>query len=165
MSLGIKRTRPVRVAMKTFEGPLTDVPREFESLYAWARRRSLRIGEPDSSGRMSLPWTAVIHAEAGMEPEAPRRIDLWLPIEGAGASQPGFLVKDITHDSVAFQIYKGPMSKLDEGVEQLFEWVASKQLTSRGRLHRRIFLRGIDGPPENPEWEAEIQIPLMTMRN
>jgi DNA gyrase inhibitor GyrI len=165
MSLGIKRTRPIRVATKTFEGPMEELPREFESLYSWARRRNLRVGEPDNSGRMSLPWTAVVHAEADMTPETARRVDLWLPIEGAGASQPGFLVKDITHENVAFQIYKGPLSKLDEAVEQLFQWAASKQLTFRGRLHRRIYLRGVDGPPEDPDWEAEIQIPLLTMRN
>src|SRR5262245_43104310 len=102
MSLGIKRTRPLRVATKTFEGMLEDMPREFENLFAWARRRSLRVGEPDTTGRMSLPWTAVVHAEAAMTPETPRRIDLWLPIEGAGASQPGYLVKDIQHENVAF---------------------------------------------------------------
>jgi hypothetical protein len=57
------------------------------------------------------------------------------------------------------------MSKLDEAVEALFQWATSKQLVYRGRLHRRIFLRGVDGPREDPDWEAEIQIPLMTSRN
>jgi DNA gyrase inhibitor GyrI len=165
MSLGIKRTRPARVATKTFEGTLEEMPAEFENLYAWARRRNLRVGEPDPSGRMSLPWTAVVHAETDTAPEAARKIDLWLPIDGAGASQPGFLVKDIAHENVAFSIYKGPMSKLDEAVEQLFQWAISKQLVFRGRVHRRIYLRGVDGPREDPVWEAEIQIPLMTSRN
>ncbi len=165
MSLGIKRTRPMRVATKTFEGTLEEMPREFENLYSWARRRMLRVGEPDQSGRNSLPWTAVVHAEADMTPETPRRVDLWLPIDGAGASQPGYLVKDIAHENVAFQIYKGPMSKLDEAVDLLFAWATQKQLTFRGRVHRRIYLRGVDGPPEDPDWEAEIQIPLMASRN
>jgi DNA gyrase inhibitor GyrI len=165
MSLGIKRTRPMRVATKTFEGRLEEMPREFESLYGWARRRNLRVGEPDHSGRMSLPWTAVVHNEADTAPEAARKVDLWVPIEGAGASQPGFLVKDIPHESVAFQIYKGPMSKLDEAVDALFTWATSKQLVFRGRVHRRIFTRGVDGPPEDPDWEAEIQIPLVPQRN
>ena len=165
MSLGIKRTRPQRVAMRTIEATLADLPLEFENLYAWARRRNLRVGEPDASGRNPLAWVSVVHAEAEMTPETPRRIDLWIPIEGAGPSQPGYLVKDIPHENVAFSIYKGPMSKLDEAVDQLFEWATSKQLTYRGRLHRRVYLRGIDGPPEDPDWEAEIQIPLLTMRS
>jgi DNA gyrase inhibitor GyrI len=165
MSLGIKRTRPMRVAMKTFEGVVEDLPREFESLFSWARRRNLRVGDPDATGRNPLPWVSVMHNETDMTPETPRRIDLWVPLEGAGPSQPGYLVKDIAHESVAFSIYKGPMSKLDEAVEQLFAWAQSKQLTTRGRLHRRIYLRGIDGPPEDPDWEAEIQIPLLTTRN
>jgi DNA gyrase inhibitor GyrI len=165
MSLGIKRTRPIRVAMKTFEGTLADLPVEFESLFGWARRRNLRIGEVDHTGRNPLPWASVVHDEAGATPETTRRIDLWIPIESAGASQPGFLIKDITHENVAFQIYKGPMSKLDEAVEQLFTWCQTKSLTFRGRLHRRIYLRGIDGPPEDPDWEAEIQIPLLVSRN
>lgn len=165
MSLGIKRTRPMRVATKTFEGTLAEMPQEFENLYSWARRRMLRVGEADPSGRNSLPWTAVVHAEAEMAPETARRVDLWLPIEGAGSSQPGYLVKDIAHENVAFQIYKGPLSKFDEAVDLLFTWAQQKQLTFRGRVHRRIYLRGIDGPPEDPDWEAEIQIPLMTTRN
>jgi DNA gyrase inhibitor GyrI len=165
MSLGIKRTRPQRVAMRTFEGTAAELPREFETLFSWTRRRNLRVGEPDSSGRNPLPWVAVVHAEAEMLPEVTRRIDLWVPIEGAGPSQPGLLVKDMPHENVAFTIYKGPMSKLDEGIEQLFTWAQSKSLGFRGRLHRRIYLRGIDGPPEDPDWEAEIQIPLLTMRN
>ena len=165
MSLGIKRTRPMRVALRTIEGTLEELPREFETLFAWARRRNLRVGEPDHSGRNPLPWASVVHAEAEMTPETTRRVDLWIPIEGAGASQPGFLVKDMPHESVAFQIYKGPMSKLDEAVELLFTWAQSKSLGFRGRLHRRIYLRGIDGPPEDPDWEAEIQIPLLAIRN
>jgi DNA gyrase inhibitor GyrI len=165
MSLGIKRTRPIRVATRTIEGTPAELPAEFETLFAWARRKNLRTGEPDSSGRWSLPWVAVVHSEAEMTPETPRRIDLWIPIEGSGPSQPGYLVKDIPHENVVFQIYKGPMSKLDEGIEQLFVWAQGKQLTFRGRLHRRIYLRGIDGPPEDPDWEAEIQIPLLTTRS
>jgi hypothetical protein len=165
MSLGIKRTRPQRVALRTFEGTVADLPREFETLFSWARRRNLRVGEVDSSGRNPLPWASVVHAEIDLAAEAPRRIDLWLPIEGSGPSQPGFLVKDVPHESVAFTIYKGAMSKLDEAVEQLFVWAQSKSLGFRGRLHRRIYLRGIDGPPEDPDWEAEIQIPLLAMRN
>jgi DNA gyrase inhibitor GyrI len=165
MSLGIKRTRPLRVATKTIEGTVADLPREFESLFSWARRRNMRIGEPDMSGRNPLPWAAVVHSEADMEPEAARRIDLWIPIEGSGPSQPGYLVKDIPHESVVFSIYKGPMTKFDEAIEQLFTWTQGKQLTFRGRLHRRIYLRGIDGPPEDPDWEAEIQIPLLLSRS
>jgi DNA gyrase inhibitor GyrI len=165
MSLGIKRTRPQRVALRTFEGTVADLPREFETLFSWARRRNLRVGESDSTGRYPLAWVSVVHGEADMTPESPRRIDLWIPIEGAGPSQPGFLVKDTSHENVAFTIYKGAMSKLDEAVDQLFTWMQSKSLTSRGRLHRRVYLRGIDGPPEDPDWEAEIQIPLLTMRN
>lgn len=165
MSLGIKRTRPIRVALKTFEGTVEELPREFESLFGWTRRRNLRIGEVDSSGRNPLPWASVLHDETGMTVESSRRIDLWIPIESAGASQPGFLIKDINHENVAFQIYKGPMSKIEEAVEQLFVWAQSKSLTFRGRVHRRIYLRGIDGPPEDPDWEAEIQIPLLASRN
>jgi DNA gyrase inhibitor GyrI len=165
MSLGIKRTRPQRVAMRTVETTLEELPREFENLFAWARRRNLRLGEPDVSGRNPLPWVSVVHTEAEMTPETPRRIDLWIPIEGSGPSQPGYLVKDIPHENVAFQIYRGPMSKFDEAIEQLFEWATAKQLTTRGRTHRRIYLRGIDGPPEDPDWEAEIQIPLLATRN
>jgi len=165
MSLGIKRTRPQRVAMRTVETTLEEMPREFENLFAWVRRRNLRAGEPDASGRNPLPWVSVVHTEAEMTPETPRKIDLWIPIEGSGPSQPGYLVKDIPHENVAFQIYRGPMSKFDEAIDQLFEWAASKQLTTRGRVHRRIYLRGIDGPPEDPDWEAEIQIPLLATRN
>lgn len=165
MSLGIKRTRPIRVAMKTFEGTAADLPREFESLFGWTRRRNLRIGEVDGTGRNPLPWASVLHDETGMTAESTRKIDLWIPIESAGASQPGFLIKDITHESVAFQIYKGPMSKIEEAVELLFTWAQSKSLTVRGRVHRRIYLRGIDGPPEDPDWEAELQIPLLASRN
>ncbi len=165
MSLGIKRTRTLRVATKTFEGTVADLPREFETLFAWARRRNMRVGEPDVSGRNPLPWTAVVHSETDMDAETARRIDLWIPIEGSGPSQPGYLVKDIPHESVVFSIYKGPMTKFDEAIEQLFTWTAAKQLSFRGRLHRRIYLRGIDGPPEDPDWEAEIQIPLLLSRS
>jgi DNA gyrase inhibitor GyrI len=165
MSLGIKRTRPQRVALRTFEGTMEEMPREFETLFSWARRRNLRVGESDGTGRNPLPWVSVVHAEADMTPETARRIDLWVPIEGSGPSQPGFLVKDMPHENVAFTIYKGPMSKLDEAVDQLFVWAQSKSLGFRGRLHRRIYLRGMDGHPEDPDWEAEIQIPLLTMRN
>jgi DNA gyrase inhibitor GyrI len=165
MSLGIKRTRPQRVAMRTVETTPAELPLEFENLFSWARRRNLRVGEPDLSGRNPLPWVSVVHSETEMAAETPRRFDLWIPIEGAGASQPGYLVKDVGHENVAFVIYKGAMSKLDEAVEQHFAWAQSKQLAFRGRLHRRIYLRGIDGPPEDPDWEAEIQIPLLAMRN
>ena len=165
MSLGIKRTRPLRVALKTFEGTLAEVGREFDNLYAWTRRRNLRVGEPDSSGRMGLPWVAVVHDEAGTTPVSPRRIDIWIPIESAGPSQPGYTVKDIAHENVAFMIHKGPMTRLDESVQQLFSWVEQKQLSARSRLHRRLYLRGVDGPPEDPDWEAEVQIPLLPVRS
>jgi DNA gyrase inhibitor GyrI len=165
MSLGIKRTRPIRVATKTFEGTPAELPGEFENLFAWTRRRNLRVGEPEGGSRAGLAWTAVFHDENDTTPEAARRIDLWIPIDGAGASQPGYAVKDIPHDNVAFMIYKGPMSRLDEAVQQLFTWAEQKQLPFRGRLHRIVYLRGIDGPPEDPDWEAEIQIPLLAMRS
>lgn len=165
MSLGIKRTRTSRVAMKTFEGTPAELPGEFENLFAWTRRRGLRVAEPDSGSRAGMAWTAVFHDDNDTTPETPRRIDLWIPIEGAGASQPGYAVRDIGHENVAFSIYKGPMSRLDEAVQQLFTWVEQKQLPFRGRVHRRIYLRGIDGPPEDPDWEAEIQIPLLPMRS
>ena len=165
MSLGIKRTRPLRVVLKSFEGTPSDIVGEFDNIFAWTRRRNLRVGEPDMSGRMNLPWTAVFFDEAATTPETPRRIDLWIPIEGAGPSQPGFSVKDIPHDSVAFMIHRGPMSRLDESVQQLFTWVEQKQLGFRARIHRRLYLRGVDGPPEDPDWEAEVQIPLLAARS
>jgi DNA gyrase inhibitor GyrI len=165
MSLGIKRTRPLRAVTKTIEGTRAEMAAEFDSLYGYTRRRNLRVGEPDASGRMNLAWIAVLHEEADMQPETQRRIDLWIPIEGAGPSQPGIIVKDIPHENVAFMIHRGPMTKLDESVDQLFTWAQQKQLPFRGRLHRRIYLRGFDGPLENPDWEAEIQIPLLTMRS
>lgn len=165
MSLGIKRTRPLRAVTKTIEGTRADMAAEFDNLYAYTRRRNLRVGEPDNNGRMNLAWIAVLHEESDMEAETPRRIDLWIPIEGAGPSQPGYSVKDIAHENVAFMIHRGPMTKLDESVDQLFTWAQQKQLPHRGRVHRRIYLRGFDGPLEDPDWEAEIQIPLMTMRS
>ena len=126
----------------------------------------MRVAEPDSSGgRAGMAWTAVMHDEAGTGAETTRRIDLWIPLEGAGASQPGYAVKDIAHENVAFMIHKGPMTRIDETVQQLFTWAEQKQLPFRSRVHRRIFLRGIDGPPEDPDWEAEVQIPLLPMRS
>ena len=118
MSLGIKRTRPMRVAMKTIEGTPAELAREFENLFAWTRRRGMRVAEPDSSGgRAGMAWTAVMHDEAGTGAETTRRIDLWIPLEGAGASQPGYAVKDIAHENVAFMIQKGPMTRIDETVQ------------------------------------------------
>jgi DNA gyrase inhibitor GyrI len=165
MSLGIKRTRPMRVAMKTIEGTPAELAREFENLFAWTRRRGIRVAEPDSSGRMGMAWTAVLHDEAATTADGTRRMDLWIPLDGAGASQPGYTIKDITHENVAFMIHKGAMSRLDETVQQLFTWAGTKQLPFRHRVHRRIFLRGIDGPREDPDWEAEVQIPLLPMRS
>lgn len=162
---GIKTTRPLRAATRTVETTPAGLVQEFENLYTWARKRNLRVGEPDSGGRMNLPWTAVLHDESDTTDETPRRVDLWIPIDGAGPSVPGYTVRDIAFDNVAFTIHKGPMTQLGETIEQLFAWAAQKSLTFRGRLHRRIYLRGIDGPPEDPDWEAEIQIPLLTLRS
>jgi len=164
-TLGIKRTRPMRVAMKTYEGTPAQMPAEFENLYAWTRKRNLRVGEPDMSGRNNLAWVAVFHDEAETTPETPRRIDLWIPIEGAGASQIGYSIRDITHENVAFLVHEGPIAKLDESIAHLFEWAQQKSLPYRGRLHRRVYLRGVDTHPENPDWEAEIQLPLLAMRS
>ena len=163
MSLGIKRTRPIRVAMRTFEGTIVELPLEFENLFSWARRRNLRIGETDHTGRNPLPWASVLHDEADMTPDSSRRIDLWIPIESAGAAS-RYLIKDITHESVAFQIYKG-RCRSSRGVDQLFTWLQSKSLTFRGRIapahlharHRR--------PPRRIGLGSRDPDPLLTSRN
>ena len=165
--LGIKRTRPIRVAAAKFEGKPDDVPGQFEKLYAWARRLGLRTGDRDSSGRMNLPWTACFHdTEAtAASADVPRPIDVWIPLDGAGPTQGEFTVIDVDHENVAFMIHKGPMSRFEESVQTLFTWAKSKQLQFRERDHRRIYLRGIDTHPEDPDWEAEIQIPITASRS
>jgi len=165
MSLGIKRTRPLRAITAVFEGTATDILNQFEQMYGWARARALRTGEREPSGRITLPWTAVLHDEEGMPPEAARKIELWMPIDGAGPSQGSYVVKDLSHGNVAFVIHKGPMARFQESIDQLFEWAKQKELPFRGRLHRRIFLRGVDSHPEDPDWEGEIQIPLLATRS
>ena len=100
-----------------------------------------------------------------MTPESVREIDLWLPIDGAGPADLEYAVKDITHGNVAFMIHKGPMAKFEESIEELFAWATRKELPFRAREHRRLFTRGIDAHPEDPDWEAEIQIPLLQSRS
>ncbi|MFQ5600938.1 MAG: GyrI-like domain-containing protein [Candidatus Krumholzibacteriia bacterium] len=164
MSLGIKRTRPMRAVWSSFEGKPDEIPNRFEEMYAWARKRGLRTGERDSSGRMSLAWAAFLQDEEDTSPETPRPIELWIPIDGAGPSQMDYVVKDIRHLNVAFMIHRGPMSKFEESIEQLFAWATEKELSFRARFHRRIYMRGVDGHPEDPDWEAEVQIPLLNPR-
>lgn len=164
MSLGIKRTKPLRVIHTSFEGTPADIPLRFDEMLRWANTRKLRTGEKDSSGRYNLPWMAVLHDEEGMTPETPRKIELWVPIDGAGQSQGNYSVKDIPHGNVAFMIYKGPLAKLQESIDQLFEWAKQKEQPFRARVHRRIYVRGVDANPEDPDWEAEIQIPLLAGR-
>ncbi len=94
----------------------------FEEMYGWARSRGLRTGDRDSSGRFNLPWTAVFYDEEGMTAETARKMDLWMPLDGAGPSQGTYAVKDIPHGNVAFMIHRGPLSKYTESIEQLFEW-------------------------------------------
>ena len=163
MSLGIKRIRPLRAITSSFEGTPGDIPNKLHAMYDWARARNLRTGERDPVGRMNLPWTAILHDDDETEPDAVREIDLWMPIDGAGPSDLQYNVKDITHSNVAFMIHKGPMSKFEESIEQLFEWATTKELPFHGRAHRRVFTRGVDAHPEDPDWEAEIQIPLLKM--
>lgn len=165
MSLGIKRTKPLRVVLSSFEGTPGEIPLHFEEVFGWARARNLRTGDRDSSGRFNLPWTAVLHDEEDMTPETPRKIDLWLPIDGAGPTQGSYSVKDIVHGNVAFMIHKGPLSKFQESIDHLFEWAKEKELPFGGRLHRRLYTRGVDAHPEDPDWEAEIQIPLQASRS
>ncbi len=164
MSLGIKRTRPMRAIATSFEGTPGEIPLHFGEMYQWARGRNLRTGDKDSSGRYNLPWTAVLHEEDGMTPETSRKIDLWMPIDGAGSNQGNYTVKDIPHGNVAFMIHKGPMSKFTESIDHLFKWAKEKEQPYRARLHRRIYVRGADANPEDPDWEAEIQIPLLSGR-
>ncbi|HZM14581.1 MAG TPA: GyrI-like domain-containing protein [Candidatus Krumholzibacteria bacterium] len=165
MSLGIKRTKPMRAIHTSFEGTPGDIPLRLEEMFGWALGRRLRTGDKDSSGRYNLPWTAVLHDEDGTTPETPRKIELWMPIDGAGPSQGNYVVKDIHHGNVAFMIHKGPMSKFQESIDQLFEWAKQKEQPYRGRVHRRIYVRGVDANPEDPDWEAEIQIPLLAGRS
>ena len=165
MSLGIKRTKPMRVIHTSFEGTPADIPLRFEEMHRWAIARKLRTGDKDSSGRFNLPWTAVLHDEEGTAADTPRKIDLWIPIDGAGPSQGNYAVKDIQHGNVAFMIHKGPMAKFQESIDQLFEWAKQKEQPFRGRVHRRIYVRGVDANPEDPDWEAEIQIPLLAGRS
>jgi len=165
MSLGIKRTKPLRAITSSFEGTPRDIPTHFEEMFAWARSRNLRTGDRDSSGRFNLPWTAVLYDEDSMVAETVRKIDLWLPLDGAGPSQGTYSVKDIPHGNVAFMIHRGPLAKYQESIDQLFDWAKQKELQFRARLHRRIYIRGVDAHPEDPDWEAEIQIPLVTSRS
>ena len=165
MSLGIKRTRPFRAVTTSFEGAPADILTQFEQMYGWARARGLRTGEREPSGRITLPWIAVLHDEENMAPEAARKIELWMPMDGAGPSQGSYTVKDLTHWNVAFMIHRGPMSRLQESIDQLFDWAKQKELPVRGRLHRRIYLRGVDSHPEDPDWEGEVQIPLLAGRS
>lgn len=165
MSLGIKRMRPLRAITASFEGTPGDIPNQFDAMYEWARARGLRAGERDPIGRMNLPWTAILNDEEDTEPGVTRTIDLWMPIDGAGPSDMQYSVKDITHTNVAFMIHKGPISKFEESIAQLFEWAARKELSFRARHHRRVFTRGVDAHPEDPDWEAEIQIPLLQSRS
>lgn len=165
MSLGIKRTRPLRVITAEFEGTPGEILNHFENMYTWARSRGLRTGEREPSGRVNLPWMALLHDEEDTAADTPRRIELWMPIDGAGPTQGTYAVKDMTHSNVAFMIHKGPLSKYEESIEQLFDWASQKELQFRGRIHRRIFTRGADAHPEDPDWEAEIQIPLLAARS
>ena len=165
MSLGIKRIRPLRAITSSFEGTPGDVPNRFDEMYTWARERGLRIGDRDPIGRMNLPWTAILHDDEDTDPDDTRDIDLWMPIDGAGSSDLQYSVKDITHSNVAFMIHRGPMNKFEESIAQLFEWAERKELAFRGRVHRRLFTRGVDANPEDPDWEAEIQIPLQQSRS
>ena len=165
MSLGIKRTRPLRTITSSFEGTPGDIPNRFDDMYTWARARGLRTGDRDPIGRMNLPWTAILNDDEDTEAGETRQIDLWMPIDGAGSSDLQYSVKDITHSNVAFMIHRGPMNKFEESIEQLFEWATRKELQFRGHVHRRLFTRGIDTNPEDPDWEAEIQIPLLQSRS
>lgn len=165
MSLGIKRMRPLRAITASFEGAPGDIPNRLDAMYEWARARGLRTGERDPVGRMNLPWMAILHDENDTEADAARTIDLWMPIDGAGPSDMEYTVKDIAHTNVAFMIHKGPLNKYEESIRQLFEWATQKELTFRGRVHRRVFTRGVDAHPEDPDWEAEIQIPLLQTRS
>jgi DNA gyrase inhibitor GyrI len=157
----MKHTRPLRVIASEFEGTPGEIVGHFEEIYAWARGRGLCTGEREPSGRVNLPWTATLHDAEDTTPDAARRIELWMPIDGAGPTQGPYAVKDMTHVNVAFMIHKGPMAKFEESIEQLFTWATEKELQFQGRLHRRVFIRGVDAHPEDPDWEAEIQIPLL----
>ena len=165
MSLGIKRTRPLRVITASFEGEPKQVPSELDRVYAWAKARGLRTGERDSSGRVNLPWMAFLENEDDTAEEAARPILLWMPIDGAGPVDGEFPVRDIAHTNVAFKIHRAPMSRLQESIDELFEWAERKELPFRSRHHRVIYTRGIDAHPEDPDWEAEIQIPLLSQRS
>jgi len=165
MSLGIKRTRPLRVITSKFEGEPKQIPTELDRVYTWARSRGLRTGERDSSGRVNLPWMAYLESEPETPPEAARLITLWMPIDGAGPTEGEFPVRDIAHTNVAFKIHRAPMNRLQESIEELFEWAQKKELPFQARHYRLVYTRGIDAHPEDPDWEAEIQIPLLTSRN
>jgi len=165
MSLGIKRTRPLRVITASFEGTPADIPNRFDAMYTWARARGLRAGDRDPIGRMNLPWTAILSDQEDTAAGDTRHIDLWMPIDGAGASDLQYSVKDFTHSNVAFMIHRGPMNKFEESIEHIFEWAQRKELSFRGRVHRRLFTRGVDANPEDPDWEAEIQVPLLASRS
>ena len=164
MSLGIKRTRPLRAITASFEGAPKQIPAELEKVYAWARSRNLRIGERDASGRVNLPWIAILESEEDMAEYAERTISLWMPVDGAGPVDGDYPVRDIPHQNVAFKIHRAPMSRLEESRQELFEWAEKKELSFRARHHRLIYTRGIDAQPEDPDWEAEIQIPLLTSK-
>lgn len=165
MSLGIKRTRPLRVITSSIDGEPGQIPAQFGKVHAWARSLNLRIGERDSSGRVNLPWVAIFEDEADTEPASARHIDLWMPLDGAGPVDGTYPVRDIPHQNVAFKIHRAPMSRLEESIQELFEWAEEKKMTFRARHHRRIYTRGIDAHPEDPDWEAEIQIPLLSTRS
>jgi DNA gyrase inhibitor GyrI len=165
MSLGIKHTRPLRVITASLDGSPKEIPDTFDKVHAWARSLNLRTGERDSSGRVNLPWIAILENEEDTAEDDARHIDLWMPIDGAGPVDGQYPVRDIPHQNVAFKIHRAPMSRLEESIQELFEWAEEKKLTFRARHHRRIYTRGIDAHPEDPDWEAEIQIPLLTTRS
>lgn len=160
MSLGIKRTRPLRAPTASFEGAPKQITAELEKIYIWARARNMRIGERDASGRVNLPWIAILESEADMAEYTERPITLWMPVDGAGPVDGEYPVRDIAHQNVAFKIHRAPMNRLSESLDELFEWAEKKELPFRARHHRLIYTRGIDAHPEDPDWEAEIQIPL-----
>ena len=165
MSLGIKRTRPLRVITSNFEGEPKQIPAELDRVHTWARARGLRTGERDSSGRVNLPWMAFLENEEDTIASEIRSINLWMPIDGAGPTEGDFPVRDIAHANVAFKIHRAPMNRLEESIQELFEWAEKKELPFQARHYRLIYTRGIDAHPEDPDWEAEIQIPLLASRN